>query len=25
MISAEVLLKRLRGDHSAGPLPDKAI
>ena len=25
MISAEVLLKRLRGDNSAGPLPDKAI
>ena len=25
IISAEVLLKRLRGDHSAGPLPDKAI
>lgn len=25
LISAEVLLKRLRGDHSAGPLPDKAI
>lgn len=25
MISAEVLLKRLRGDHSAGPLPDRAI
>lgn len=25
IISAEVLLKRLRGDHSAGPLPDEAI
>ncbi|MFM6967757.1 MAG: phytoene desaturase family protein [Microbacteriaceae bacterium] len=25
LISAEVLLKRLRGDHSAGPLPDQAI
>lgn len=25
LISAEVLLKRLRGDHSAGPLPDHAI
>jgi phytoene desaturase len=25
IISAEVLLKRLRGDHSAGPLPDKAL
>lgn len=25
LISAEVLLKRLRGDHSAGPLPDREI